>query len=143
VVIGDQIIATIKPFARLRPGVRHHHERFDGTGYPDGLSGEDIPLMARILAVADSCDAMMSARRYRGPLAPPQIDAVLQKYAGTQWDPAVVEAFMVCRTDIYPPIYQKGIGDSALYALDEMVNSIKDGSSAFYHLAKLGSSSRP
>src|SRR5262249_31008419 len=72
VVIGDQIVQTIKQSARIRPGVRHHHERWDGKGYPDRLAGPDIPRLARILAVADSCDAMMSARRYRGPLAPPQ-----------------------------------------------------------------------
>ncbi len=129
VVIGDQIVAAIKPFARLRPGVRSHHERYDGQGYPDGLAGEQIPLIARVLAVADGCDAMMSARRYRGPLSPPQIDAILFEGAGTQWDPEIVEHFLACRQDVYPPIYQKGIGDSAHYAIDEIVAALKDASS--------------
>jgi HD-GYP domain-containing protein (c-di-GMP phosphodiesterase class II) len=129
VVIGDQIVGSIKQFARLRPGVRHHHERYDGHGYPDGLAGEDIPLLGRILAVADSCDAMMSARRYRGPMAPPQIDAVLREGAGRQWDPQVVEAFMACRQDIYPPIYQKGIGDSGALAIDGILEAMRNGSS--------------
>jgi HD-GYP domain-containing protein (c-di-GMP phosphodiesterase class II) len=129
VLIGDRIVSTIKPFARLRPGVRGHHERYDGQGYPDGLAGEGIPLLARVLAVADSCDAMMSARRYRGPLPPPQIDAILLANAGAQWDPKVVEAFMACRHAIYPPIYQKGIGESGALAIDRIVEGLKDGPS--------------
>jgi HD-GYP domain-containing protein (c-di-GMP phosphodiesterase class II) len=135
VLIGDQIVSTIKQFTRLRPGVRNHHEHYDGTGYPDGLAGQDIPLIARILAVADSCDAMMSARRYRGPMAPPQIDAVLLKYAGTQWDPEVVEHFMDCRHDIYPPIHREGTGDSACHAINDLVDSLKEGTSAIFRLA--------
>jgi HD-GYP domain-containing protein (c-di-GMP phosphodiesterase class II) len=134
VLIGDQIVSTIKPFARLRPGVRGHHERYDGQGYPDGLAGEGIPLLARVLAVADSCDAMMSARRYRGPLPPPQIDAVLLEGAGAQWDPKVVEAFMACRQAIYPPIYQKGIGESGALAIDRIVERLKDGPSGGFQL---------
>src|SRR5262249_48902639 len=76
VVIGDRIVASIKPFDRLRPGVRSHHERFDGKGYPDGLAGADTPRLARILAIADACDAMMSPRRYRPALTPPLIDKI-------------------------------------------------------------------
>ena len=64
-VTGERIISNVTRLAYLRPAVRGHHERFDGAGYPDGLAGEEIILPARILAVADSCDAMMSARRYR------------------------------------------------------------------------------
>jgi hypothetical protein len=64
-IIGERIISSVTRLAYLRPGVRGHHERFDGQGYPDGLAGENIPPIARILAVADSCDAMMAARRYR------------------------------------------------------------------------------
>ncbi len=135
VLIGDRIVSTIKQFARLRPGVRSHHERWDGQGYPDGLAGENVPLLGRVLAVADSCDAMMSARRYRGAMSPPQIDAILLKHAGAQWDPNVVQHFMGCRQDIYPPIYQKGIGESAFHAIDDLMQGLKDGSSTFYRLA--------
>jgi HD-GYP domain-containing protein (c-di-GMP phosphodiesterase class II) len=137
VVIGDQIVSTIKQFASLRPGIRSHHERFDGNGYPDGLAGKEIPLIARVLAVADSCDAMISARRYRGPVAPPAVDAIFLKYAGQQWDPEVVSHFMACRFDIYPPIYQKAIGESTEFAVSDVVESLKDGSSAFFRLADL------
>jgi HD-GYP domain-containing protein (c-di-GMP phosphodiesterase class II) len=126
VLIGDQIISTIKAFARLRPAVRGHHERFDGKGYPDGLAGEQIPILARILAVADACDAMMSARRYRDALAPPHIDAILREKSGTQWDPKVVEALMACRQADYPPIYRKGIGESAARAVDRIVDGLED-----------------
>ena len=64
--------------------------------------------MARVVAVADACDALMSARRYRPPLGPPQIQAVMRGSPGRQWDPQVVDAFLACCGDIFPPIYQKG-----------------------------------
>jgi HD-GYP domain-containing protein (c-di-GMP phosphodiesterase class II) len=104
VLLGDQILSTIPAFARLRPAVRSHHERFDGQGYPDGLAGEEIPLAGRILAVADACDAMMSTRRYRKALAPPHMHVVLRAHAGAQWDPAVVEAFLAGRHSTVIPI---------------------------------------
>lgn len=125
-VIGERIVARIKPFDRLRPAVRHHHERFDGRGYPDGLSGEAIPPLARVLAVADSCDAMMSPRRYRSARSPLEIDAILTTENGRQFDPQVVRAFMAIRKDVYPPIFQKGIGDSAVVALDHIVSTLTD-----------------
>ena len=131
VIIGDQIISTIKLFARLRPAVRHHHERIDGKGYPDGLLGEDIPLLARVMAVADSVDAMMSSRRYRDPLGPPHIDAILHKFSGAQWDPKIVEHFKACSHDIYPPIYRKEIGDSAYHAVEGIIEGLADGSNAY------------
>ena len=119
-VIGDRIVSSINQFEHLRPGVRSHHERWDGTGYPDGLCGEETPLLARILAVADSCDAMMSSRPYRGALPPWQIDQVMQAGAGAQWDQKVVEAFMASRDDLYC-ICQKGIGLSVAVAVERAV----------------------
>jgi putative nucleotidyltransferase with HDIG domain len=71
----------------------HHHERWDGTGYPHGLAGEAIPLVARILAVADTYDAMTSARPYRAPLAHDRAVAELARVSGSQLDPACVAAF--------------------------------------------------
>ncbi len=126
--IGERIVATIRPFDRLRPGVRHHHERYDGKGYPDGLAGEAIPIMGRILAVADSCDAMMSPRRYRSARSPYEIDSVFTSEAGLQFDPMVVRAFMAIRHEIYPPIYQKGIGESAFHAIESIVDHMTEGS---------------
>ncbi|WP_143393434.1 HD-GYP domain-containing protein [Fimbriiglobus ruber] len=127
-VLSDRIVASIKPFDRLRPAVRGHHERYDGTGYPDRLAGEAIPLLARVLAVADSCDAMMSPRRYRPGLSPIQIDLVFTREVGRQFDPDIVAAFMAVRAQIYPPIYQQGIGESAYHAIDHIVNNLTDGS---------------
>lgn len=137
VVIGDRVVSEIKHFSALRPGIRSHHERYDGTGYPDHLAGEAIPILGRILAVADACDAMMSPRRYRPALTPPQIDATLTRLAGTQWDPKVVDGFMACRWEVYPPIYQKGIGESAFHALDHAVGENQDGSSAVFRFNEM------
>jgi hypothetical protein len=139
VLIGDEILASARHVDRMRPGVRNHHERWDGKGYPDGLAEEKIPLVARVVAVADACDALMSARRYRPPLGPPQILAVLRRFAGTQWDPRVVEAFIRCCGDIFPPIYQKGVGESALYALSDVVASDVERSTILH--AIIGSTS--
>jgi HD-GYP domain-containing protein (c-di-GMP phosphodiesterase class II) len=96
-VIGDRILGEIRQLAHLRPAVRHHHERYDGRGYPDGLAGDGIPLLARILAVADGLDAMMSPRPHRPPLPANEIDEVLSAGAGRQWDPLVVEHCKACR----------------------------------------------
>ncbi len=127
-VLSERIVSSIKPFDRLRPAVRHHHERWDGEGYPDRLAREQIPLIARILAVADACDAMMSARRYRPARSPIDIDVVLQRESGKQFDPAVVKAFLAIRHEVYPPIYQKGLGESASHALDYIVENMTDAS---------------
>ena len=116
-VIGDRMVSNVKALAHLRPGVRNHHERWDGKGYPDGLAGEQIPLLARVLAVADSCDAMMSARPYRRAKDPAQIDMIIQGGAGTQWDARVVEHFMGCRHELYS-ICQRGLGDSVNIAIE-------------------------
>jgi HD-GYP domain-containing protein (c-di-GMP phosphodiesterase class II) len=72
-------------------GVLHHHESWDGTGYPDGLRADEIPLDARILAVADAYDAMTTNRPYRVGLSPPEAAGILQQGAGIQWDPRIVE----------------------------------------------------
>ena len=73
--------------------VLHHHERWDGTGYPNGLSGEQIPLGARIIFVADAFDAMTSERVYRDPLSPRDAMTELLRNSGTQFDPTIVAAF--------------------------------------------------
>lgn len=122
-VTGERIVASIGPFRRLCPAVRGHHERYDGRGYPDGLAGEGVPLLARVLGVADALDAMMSPRRYRPARSPVEIDRVLEAESGKQFDPAVVAAFARVRALVYPPIYQKGIGESAFHAIDALVDN--------------------
>lgn len=116
-ITGERIISNVTRLAYLRPGVRGHHERFDGKGYPDGLVGDAIPLMARILAVADSCDAMMSARRYRPALTPSKIEAIFNEGSGTQWDPRIVKHFFTCRHELYA-VYQRGLGQSVYMAVE-------------------------
>jgi HD-GYP domain-containing protein (c-di-GMP phosphodiesterase class II) len=92
--LSAHIIGAVARFAVYVPGARHHHERYDGRGYPDGLAGADIPLDARILAVADAYDAMTSDRSYRPALSHHEAVARLQADVGTQFDPACVEAFV-------------------------------------------------
>ena len=117
VEIGVTILKDLKKLHHILPGVRHHHESYDGTGYPDRLAGEAIPYEARILAVADSFDAMSSNRPYRKRLSLMQIDEIFRKGRGHQWDPAVVDALFNCRCDV-EAIRQKGLGESLIGAVD-------------------------
>lgn len=90
-VMGARILKNITEFPKLITGARWHHERYDGKGYPDGIAGEDIPLEARIIAVADAYDAMSSRRSYRDVLAQKQVRAEVEKGKGTQFDPVFAE----------------------------------------------------
>ncbi len=87
-VIGSKILGSIKENPRLAIGARWHHERYDGTGYPDKLSGKDIPEEARIIAVADAYDAMTSRRSYRSVMPQEKVRSEIEKGTGTQFDPA-------------------------------------------------------
>jgi putative nucleotidyltransferase with HDIG domain len=94
-VLGAEIIAPVTKLAPELPIIRHHHEWYNGSGYPDRLIGDEIPKLARILHVADAFEAMTAARPYRPtPLTPEQALAELRKFAGIQFDPAVVDAFV-------------------------------------------------
>ena len=86
-VLGAEILKNIKDFPKLAAVVRSHHERFDGKGYPDGLAGEEIPAEARIIAVAESYDAMTGESRYRTPLSKAEARAEIEKSSGSQFDP--------------------------------------------------------
>ncbi|MFN8612320.1 MAG: ATP-binding protein [Vulcanimicrobiota bacterium] len=96
VSIGSDMLANIHFLQAALQGVRHHHERWDGKGYPDGLAGAQIPLWARIISVADSFDAMTQDRPYRKALDPESARAEIQSKAGTQYDPQIVTAFVDC-----------------------------------------------
>ncbi|MFI5459584.1 MAG: HD-GYP domain-containing protein [Isosphaerales bacterium] len=117
VEIGVTILKDLKKLHHILPGVKHHHESMNGTGYPDHLHGEEIPFEARILAVADSFDAMSSNRPYRARLSLAQIDLILQQGRSVQWDPAVIDALFACRSDL-ELIRQKGLGESLIGAVD-------------------------
>ena len=94
-VIGERIVLAAPALAATAPLIRATHERFDGLGYPDRLTGEEIPLGARIIAVCDAFDAMTSPRPYRDPVDPEASLEELRRCAGSQFDPAVVEAVEV------------------------------------------------
>jgi len=93
-VTSAQIIGELKGLKRTREYVLHHHEYLDGSGYPDGLKGEDIPIGARIILVADAYDAMTTDRPYRKAIGHQSALAELRKQAGTQFDPQMVEALI-------------------------------------------------
>ena len=86
-VIGSQILSSVKDYPYLGIGARYHHERYDGLGYPDGLKGEEIPEVARIISVADAYDAMTSNRSYRSAFPQQDVRDEIVKNAGTQFDP--------------------------------------------------------
>jgi HD-GYP domain-containing protein (c-di-GMP phosphodiesterase class II) len=117
VTIGYAILSDLRPIRNLLPGVLYHHEHWDGKGYPDGLAGDAIPLLARILAVADAYDAMSTNRPYRDALPCRKVEEILVKGGGTQWDKRIVEAFQRCRQKIHT-IRQRGVGDSLQLAID-------------------------
>ncbi|SDA67327.1 HD domain-containing protein [Lachnospiraceae bacterium G11] len=98
-VIGSDILKNIENVAGLRDGVRHHHERYDGKGYPDGLKGDEITPFARILCIADSFDAMTSDRVYRGRLTREQVLDEIEKNRGTQFSPEVADTVLAMIKD--------------------------------------------
>ena len=92
-VIGSELVGDVEFLADTVPIVRHHHERFDGAGYPDGLIGDKIPMLARVLAVVDSYDAMTSDRAYRAGMSEEQALAEIARVAGTQLDGEMARVF--------------------------------------------------
>jgi putative two-component system response regulator len=93
-IVGEEILAALPSAEQVLPAVRHHHERVDGAGYPDGLGGEDIPLFARIIAIADAYVAMSSDRPYRTRRPRDEVIRTLRQGEGKQWDAALVERFL-------------------------------------------------
>jgi len=92
--IGVNILRSMQNMKEILQVIRHHHERYDGSGYPDGLKGEDIPLLSRILAVADAFDAMTSDRSYRKAFSFDKVVQEIESNAGTQFDPQVAQSFL-------------------------------------------------
>lgn len=114
--ISAQIIGDLKGLKRAREYVRHHHEFFDGSGYPDHLKGEDIPLGARIILVSDAYDAMTTDRPYRKAVGHAGAIVELKKLKGSQFDPSVVDAFL-------------SIGEESANAINDMIK--KEFSNSF------------
>ena len=135
--IGYSILQNLRPILHLLPGVRNHHERYDGKGYPDSLAAEGIPLLARILAVADGYDAMTTNRPYRAAMPVPQVEQILSQGSGTQWDPRVIQAFEACRQKIRG-IRQRGVGDSLRHALHDALRTKDSGMLSYVALPPTG-----
>jgi putative two-component system response regulator len=108
-VIGENMCKPLKSLRRMLPVIRHHHEKMDGSGYPDGLRGEDIPLKARILQVADIYDALTTPRPYRGALPPEEALQILFSEAESGWlDASVVLKFSrICRYGEHFPVRER------------------------------------
>lgn len=106
-VIGYEILKDIPPLADMLPGVRYHHERWDGHGYPEGLAGEEIPLYGRLLACADTFDAMSSTRSYRPAMPRGKVLEEIHRSSGSQFDEAVVEQFLKIDLSLYDGMVER------------------------------------
>jgi HD-GYP domain-containing protein (c-di-GMP phosphodiesterase class II) len=111
--IGAQIMSPIRMLKDIIPGIRNHHETWDGTGYPDSLEGDQIPMVARIIGVADTFDAMTTTRPYQQAMTLDYVLAKMRSMSGSRFDPVVVEAFMAAveAGDISPPT--RGVEETA------------------------------
>ena len=102
---GAELVSTMSRLHDIVPAIRHHHERWDGTGYPDGLAGETIPTISRIIAFADTIDAMTSERPYRKPLTENEVRSELVRCRGTQFDPTITDKLLSAQIwrQLFPP----------------------------------------
>ncbi|HEY0969474.1 MAG TPA: HD-GYP domain-containing protein [Gemmatimonadales bacterium] len=108
---GADLVATLSHFHSLVPAIRHHHERWDGTGYPDRVAGSDIPLWARLIALADTIDALATSRPYRGSNASDMIYAEVARCRGTQFDPVLCDLVLTPQvwTKLWSSVYQQTV----------------------------------
>ena len=104
--IGAHILCNAEVFKDIIPIVKHHHERYDGNGYPGKLKGEEIPFMARIAAVADTFDAMTSKRTYRNALDIEVVKSEIERCSGTQFDPQIAKVFLDILNNDYDKILE-------------------------------------
>jgi len=140
-VIGAEALSASVSARELVPVVRHHHERWDGAGYPDGLAGEQIPLGARIVAVADTAVAVRSARPYRDALDIDAVVAVLRDGASRQWDPRLVDRLVTLVALGHPPVVTgleiAGSGGGA-YEPGQRLDPVAQGSTPWTGPPRLG-----
>ena len=97
-IVGDELLRNFPELSLACSAVRHHHERYDGAGYPDRLAGEEIPLDARIVGTVDAYCAMTTDRPYQQPCSPTEAITELRRCAGTHFDPTVVDALIAVLT---------------------------------------------
>ena len=121
-VRGERICACMKSLAPVLPIIRHHHEKFDGTGYPDGLKGEELPLLARILQVVDIYDALTTERPYKPAFTPEEALAVMRDETEKGWrDPHLVEVF----ADLLPLFRNPSVADAARISLQSLAEPLE------------------
>ena len=111
---GANLVGTMTRLRHLLPAIRHHHENWDGTGYPDGIAGELIPLDARVIALADTIDAMSSARPYRPGLTPDQVRAEIVRCRGRQFDPVLADR--VLSSEVWSRLFPEEPADQSIAA---------------------------
>ena len=115
---GANLIATMTTLRKLIPAIRHHHENWDGSGYPDGLRGSDIPLASRVIMFADTFDAMTTDRPYRNALGEELVRAELVRCRGRQFDPEITDQLLANNfwTTLFPPAkrFEQGTGKMRL-----------------------------
>lgn len=116
--IGAQIVGRMTGLQDIAQIIKHHHERWDGRGYPEGLAGEDIPLLARILAVADAVDVMCSDRPYRPTMSFREMQAEVARCAGSQFDPAIAQALLDIAQE-----YGSGLFPNSAALVDQRINN--------------------
>jgi diguanylate cyclase (GGDEF)-like protein/putative nucleotidyltransferase with HDIG domain len=124
-VVGASILEKVGFNYPVVPAVRHHHECWDGTGYPDGLAGEEIPKTARILAVADTYDTLRSDRPFRPAKSVEEAREVLQEGAGTQFDPNIVSVFLKRLAGLEAQVEAQGLGYTDRSSLTEEAGSVE------------------
>jgi response regulator RpfG family c-di-GMP phosphodiesterase len=107
----------VRQLERILPIVLHHHEAWDGSGYPHGLAREETPMLARVAAVADAFDAMSSDRPYRRGMPDAKLDAIFREGAGRQWDPTVIDAFFTARDQVREAVRDAAFATVPLDAL--------------------------
>ena len=120
--IGARIVERVPGLAGLAPGIRHHHERWDGQGYPDGLRGDEIPVEARVVALVDCFSALISTRTYRQQRTPQEACGEIERCAGSQFDPEIAALFVEeVRRQPPEPLYTEplAVGSPALAAAEE------------------------
>jgi HD-GYP domain-containing protein (c-di-GMP phosphodiesterase class II) len=115
-VIGHEILRGIPGLEDALPGVLHHHEQFGGRGYPEGLAGESIPLLGRVLALCDTFDAMSSSRSYRAAMSRETVLAEITKCAGRQFDPQLAELFVKLDFSPFDALFAQHGDESATLA---------------------------
>jgi putative two-component system response regulator len=127
-VRGEEICRPLASLAPVLPLIRHHHERWDGTGYPDGLSGEGIPLCARVLQIADIYDALLSPRPYKPAYTPEQALRVIRQETECGWrDPEVVELFLRLHDSVIVKVAEQTCsGDRSLMAMRASLENLQD-----------------